>query len=423
LFLISAIPSQSKESRRHPTSQVQPQRQTPASEEGSPWELAPSRQGKPRYESNVDDETSAGAYGAYSVGPKRKPRPKSAETPSPSKERIHYQPNHYAMKESRYVPPRSPSPEDLTFRAPVQPPKAGLASFFSKSDKGSPAVSMSSSSSSKKSTPLKVRGKEVATNAETSSLLNQFESDDENDVTIEISHYSSKHTSPNKNYLKEKDLGEEGGALLGSTDEPTDLPPPPTEIELEWEPEICDETLVENSGPDVVAKETEKLSLQEKEAQSNFLLSYADVESPQKSFSNDLEELMSTPEHENFLSLNKQQYLPPPNPGGQLLSEIVTNNPSLSNFLMTSAPPPPKQFATSSEQPDLISSVPSTSLYRKEAQIDENPTVRDELEPSLPVRVDEQIEVIDLDEEPRKRSNRRRNSFDQAQEYGNILNL
>ena len=406
IIIISAAASHPKESYRNPSSHVRQQRQTPVSEEVSPWELAPSRRGMPRFESSGDDESPAGAYGAYSLAPKRKPRPKSAETPSPIKEKARYQPSRYDPKESYSISPRSPSPEDLTFRAPIQPSKTGLGSFFTKPSKGSPAISLSSSSSSKKSTPLKVRGKEAATSAETSSLLNQTESDEEG-VMVEISHYS-KNTSPNKSYMADKTIGEEGGALLATVEEPTDLPPPSTEIELEWDPEVGDETLTDNSE---LIKETEKLSIEEEKPQSDFLLSYTDVESPKKSIPNDLEELISTPEHESFLQLNKQQYLPPPNPGGQLLSEIVTNNPSLSNFLMSSTPPPPKQFATSSEPPDIV--LP-----------DGGPGYGGgEVESSFPVRVDEQIEVIDLDEEPRKRRNRRRNSFDQAQEFGNILNL
>ena len=406
-----------RESRRKAgDSQVQQQRKASVSEEGSPWELAPSRRGVSRYESTPDDESPAGAYGAYSVVPKRKSRHNPDETHSPTKERACYNQSTYERNESYSVAPRSSSPEALTFRAPYRPPKTGIAGYFSKPNKGSSPLS--SSSSSKKSTPLKVRGKEAATSAETSSLLNQSDSDD--DVMVEISHYSSNPTSPSKNYMKEKNIGDEGGALLSSVDEPTDMPPPPTEIELEWDPEIpCDDTLTESPDANALAKQTESLSLDRQKPQSNLLLSYSNVESSQKVFSNDLEDLVSSPEHENFLTHNNQLYLPPPNPGGQLLSEIVTNNPSLSSFLMSTAPPPPEQFATigNSSNPNLVSSVISKN------KVGESSPFGEISDSSPPTRVDEQIEVIDLDEEPRKRSNRRRNSFDQAQEFGNVLNL
>ena len=373
------------------------------SQEGSPWELAPSRYGAPTYvKESFDDETAAGAYGAYAIGAPRKSRPKPVKVLPPPVEKTTFKPR---VAESPPLPPEPPSPEELTFRAPMgDSSKTGVSSYFNKPFKSSPH----SSSSSKKSSPLKVRGKVAATSAETSSLLNQSQSEDDDDVAVEITHYSSKQNSPDKSYLKAKEIGEERGALLSSENnvDPVAIPIPTSEIELEWHPEI-----EEDSGK-AVAAETAAL-VTEKQTQPNLLLSYTNVESPKNSLPDDLDVLVSTPEH---FSMDKQQHLPPPNQGGQLLSEIVTNNPSLSSFLMTPAPPPPEEFASSSNvAASLTEELPENSANNLNSIESEN------LSP--PVRVDEQIEVIDLDEEPRKRINRRRNSFDQAQEFGNVLNL
>ena len=366
-----------------------------ASTDNSPWELAPSQQGVPRYEPNPDDESPAGAYGAYSVGPKRKPRPRPVNAEPPRRARPVASNNDGG---AYYAPRRSPSPEELSFRAPSQPAKTGITSYFAKSAKSSPSVSMSSSSSSKKSTPLKVRGKEAATSAETSSLLNQSESEEDEGVMVEISH--SKISSPEKRYKKEKQVGDEGGSLLASAEDPGTLPPPPSAVELEWDPEIdLDDTIVEIGSQEVddLAKEAGNLKVETTAAHPDLLLSYNNVETKK---TNDLEELISSPEHESL-------QLPPPNASGQLLSEIVINNPSLSNFLLTSAPPPPQEFASEAAdvQQDIV--IPGIDNANPEH-----------------VEKEDLLEVVDFDQEPKKRSSsRRRNSLDHAQEYGNMLNV
>lgn len=395
----------------------------PAKAENSPWELAPSRQGVTQPSDCVDDESSAGAYGAYSVSSRRKIRSKPARNDRPQAQLSTRTPAAY--QDTKFAPiqlKRPPSLEDLSFRAPSEPVRSGISSYFNKSAKDGSGVS-GSSGSSKKSTPVRVRGKEKATNAETSSLLNQSQSEDDDDgIMLEISHYPCKQTSPEKRYPREKGVVDEKGSLLAAdSEEHYELPPPPSEIELEWDQEI---ELTENPPLDALSSQNQvsKVNHQSGESQPNLLLSYSNVESPVKSVASEFESLMTTGagkfEDESFLET--KQYLPPPNPGGQLLSEIVINNPSLSNFLMSTAPPPPQEFASNSKQTTNV-------------QVEIHPSMKNDhglltsggagFEPaSLPVRVDDQIEVIDLDEEPRKRGNRRRNSFDQAREYGDVLN-
>ena len=395
----------------------------PKKEENSPWELAPSRRVVARCES-VDDESPAGAYGAYSVSSRRKAPTKAHRFDRPETSSR----NETSGYDARIAPvqlQRPPSPEDLCFRAPAEPIRSGISGFFNKPAKDSPSASLSSGSS-KKSTPIRVRGKEKATAAETSSLLNQSQSDDDDGsgVMVEISHYPNNQTSPEKRYTKERVVGQEKNSLLAADDDAQyELPPPPSEIELEWEPDIEAEENPEQFSVDSHGQVSKHDQPAASETQPDLLLSYADVESPIKSLNSDLEALMNqgTGKYEEESSyLDTNQYLLPPNPSGQLLSEIVTNNPSLSSFLMSSAPhpPPPEQYASGNEQ---MSSRPTVPVDNKSAHL--AATDEPEVEhASLPVRVDDQIEVIDLDEEPRKPGSRRRNSFDQAREFGNVLN-
>ncbi|XP_076816733.1 uncharacterized protein LOC143462443 isoform X2 [Clavelina lepadiformis] len=465
-----------------------------SNEESSPWELAPSRM--PDFQNVEDDDGSAGAYGAYSVRPKRRPQ-KRQINPYPEKSREkgkaphdiggmsnkqpptsetvgHQQIAKMAQSASKigisYLRSRSPSPdtldfrqpEDLEFRKAAPPPsKTALSKYISRSSKSSPSMTSSSSNSSRKNTPLKVRGKEAATNAETSSLINAVDSDEENTLASEPQ-YLSAHTSPDKSYLK-RETGMEGGSLSSVENDEVEVVAAPSvgEIDLEWDPTLTShhppEIDEESQEMVVLEKETAKIILQEKgevQHEPDLLLSYTNVESPKKDLhqftledlENDNANLSVKQSNDNLLMMENLQSLPSPQHTGQLLSEIVNTNPSLENFLITSPPPPPQEFACAQRRPRQIynsdvsySKFPITkdspSFYPELTFKDHDPvekgiknTADGPLESEVestnqPVRVDEQVIVIDLDEEPRKRvaTLRRRNSLDQAQEFGNVM--
>ena len=404
--------------------------------ESSPWELAPRRPAVPTKQSDEDlDEAPAGAYGAYAVGPRRRARrptqkahnvaPRTTAQPAS----VNTSPWELAPVEKGTLPANNAQPaetraeveevEDIEFRKSVAPDAYIASSFFARGPSATVADddASSSKSSSRKSSPVKVRGKEAATRAETSSLLTH-EGDDGDERDLAPSLPSSAKSSPKKPYIKSKHSEEQGSALLGTV-EPNayrDEVEVAAQLDLEWEDEGLPAPPLE-----LIATQTNHVDGQPEppKREPDLLLSYQDVEGPPPENCLDLDEFLASPVDDNQTDSesktdNSLALLSPgqSSSSGYLLSEIMLDNPSFGSFLLN-PPPPPPQFTgdedLAKDAPELVEDLNRAEPNR------ETPPV------GPPRRVDEEIEVIDLDEEPKVRDRIRRNSFDQARELGNVM--
>ena len=453
---------------------------TQTTKESSPWELAPQHcNNGPRYD--VDEDSPAGAYGAYSVRPKR--RQVSREylyNESPPQPQLPSNQNSNAKERVASPPVRSPSPENLDFRKPNSTYKSR------NSFKSSPSLSSVSSSSSRKSTPSRVRPNEAASKEETSSLLNSKDSDDEPE---EKSHRSPGRQKKVYELEKNRDVSEQTMSL---TQGDTDSNCGDSQIDLEWDPTLLTDSSVPSESLSTAGEDETSYKSKVKKCSNDklqkvlasldgdtiekgnepsvppdLLLSYNEVQNSNEPKSNldILEELFNAnqiDEGEMKDEVRRLQELLP-SPKHQQKSEVV-HNPILESFF-ESPPPPPQEFAsrekvltpvpvdssresTPSHQPNSVSETPTcqtssdgvkaTSTQNNETEVFgngketvdvhsdgdepldesvvEDPVIFSGQQESAEVLVVDTDELTDL-----KLLNRRRKSFDQAQEYGNVL--
>lgn len=353
-----------------------------------------------------DDEAPAGAYGAYAVGSRRKaPR----REPEPRHTELNI--NIPSQPPSNYSYSAPSSPEELDLRKPAVPDAYIASTFLAKAADIVASSVSSSKSSSQKSSPYRVKGKESASKAETSSLLTGDDSDDENVPELP----SSQTSSPKKSYIPNEYQPESHG-LLNQIDNDEDSIHD-KEITLEWDPmDEYEEQL------DVGVKR-EVVSVKEDPAppQENLLLSYNEVELQTKADEAHLEDLLNLNVDIATDTLNNVQLTEVQDPqSGHLLTEMINSNPNLESFLLTT-PPPPQEFASIETEPlpDEI------TTYTQVDEVNEENTAGnvDNLTPTHPtaVKSNDVIEVVDLDLVEKQSDTRRRNSFEQARDYGSIM--
>nr|CAB3266974.1 tight junction-associated protein 1 [Phallusia mammillata] len=383
------------------------------SSESSPWERRTVPTGSQYADDNDDDEAPAGAYGVYAVGPKRRIPKKAPEL----KHKLNLNlPREPVLPPSHSVPS---SPEELDFRKPTLPDAYIASTFLAKAADVVASSLPSSKSSSLKSSPYKVRGKVSASQAETSSLLTGDNSDDEDDRDLSV----SQTPSPKKEYgFNEQHQPEGLGLLDRDEDIMDDLHD--KEITLEWDPtDVYEEEELPAQLKNEEIKTGPDTDVMTTPAQKNLLLSYNEVEIKKEPEGMNLEDLLNMNVETATDTMANVNLTPSQAPdSGHLLSEIAHGNPSFESFLLTT-PPPPQEFASTEKQPqpteDAIYTQVDINATVNSTEQDDNVVCTNEA--NFSVQANDVIEVVDLDLTESQLDTRRRNSFEQAREYGNVM--
>ena len=342
--------------------------QQPVVKESSPWEMAPQQRcSNTRYE--TEDDSPAGAYGAYSVRPKR--RQQANRDYVYNNEAPPAQPHSHSHQQSTSKQHSSAATQS-TSPAPVrkQTPYKTSNAF-----KSSPSLSSVSSSSSRKSTPNRARPKDAASRDETSSLLNNKDSDDD-DMTAD-----KVKTSPDqlKGIYKLKENEDVSEVTSSLTHDDTDSNCGDGQIDLEWDPTLMTDSSVQSETVPVKKDESQRKKPKKKspsdklakvlaslddvtdkkskhnpaDAPDNLLLSYNELDQANQPKSNidilqglfDANQIADGSGKEDVDRL--QELLP--SPKRQHTSDDVAKDPLLESFF-ESPPPPPQEFASSREK-------------------------------------------------------------------------
>lgn len=434
--------------------------------ESSPWEMAPQRHSNgTRYE--ADDDSPAGAYGAYSVRPKRRqvsreyiynegpPQPRQASNQAISK--------HHSGDATQ-----SSSPGIVRKPTPYKTNNAF---------KSSPSMSSVSSSSSRKSTPNRARPRDAVARHETSSLLNSKDSDEEDEEKVSPGELKKIYK-----LNKSEDISELTSSL---THDDTDSNCGDGQIDLEWDPTLMTDSSVQSEPLPVPVKEdqpvkkkaakkkspsdklakvlaslddvTDEKPKKAAEAAPNLLLSYNELnhDSPPKSNIDILQDLFDANQigdKERKEEVDRLQELLP-SPKHQPTSSEVVNNPLLESFF-ESPPPPPQEFASrekvliptpvhssndstpshqsaavsgttasisvSDDSAMLYSHVDQASHVETEMECDSEHLEDQQQSPISGTQESEQVVVVDTDELTDLKPTTS-NSYDHSQESGDVM--